>query len=424
MEIELTDPTGDDDARQEALRLGVAPIQYRYRDRSRTELRQVYMGAVLLYGEGSEVLAAVTQVDTVEYDLALAIKNLVDGRERKQIGYLTGHGEPDLLTAGGQPMAALRAELSQTKDLVAVQLGGETGVPEEVDALLVIGPRAPVSPRAQYQLDQYLMSGRPVAFFVSNYQPDMRTLRVQPLQHELDGLLGHYGVQLNRDLVLDRSSNGQLTVPVRRGQLSMRASVNHPLVPVTNNLSTESKVVKDLGIMTLPFTSSIDLAEPLPPELSAEVLARSTTHATRSKGVQRIDPATMRSPGPAEESGTFDLLVSLRGSFTSYFADREIPERFESDDVATKIRESSPTRLVVGGSTHFVANNQTLLLNLCDWLVQDTALIDIRSKQSHLAVLEEVEPKTLRMVKLANLLGPSILLILFSTLRTMRRRRA
>ena len=307
--------------------------------------------------------------------------------------------------------------------LTPVSLGGAEGVEEDLDALLVIGPQRPISLREQYQLDQYVMKGGSLAVFVSNYQPDLRSMRSRVLDHQLEGLLGHYGVQLNRDLVLDRTSNGKLPVPVRRGRFMMQIPVNHPLIPTTTSLSNSSLAVKNLDVVTLPFASSVTLTSNSSNELETEVLVKSSEHATRSRLVQQIDPDSLGVGLPDEEAGTFDMVVASRGSFTSFFADQEIPDRHEEDDPADKIRVSAPTRLVVGGSTHFVANNQTFVLNILDWLVEDTALIEIRSKTMQAAIFEPLDSKQVRNLKLANLLGPSFLVCLLAGFRLLRRRR-
>ena len=62
------------------------------------------------------------------------------------------------------------------------------------------------------------MRGGALGVFATNTKPDMRTLRAQSVYHGLDGLLGHYGVRLNRDLVVDRKQNGVMNFPVRQGK--------------------------------------------------------------------------------------------------------------------------------------------------------------------------------------------------------------
>jgi ABC-type uncharacterized transport system involved in gliding motility auxiliary subunit len=89
-----------------------------------------------------------------------------------------------------------------------------------------------------------------------------------------------------------------------------------------------------------------------------------------------------------------------------------------------KIRESAPARLVVSGSADFVANNVAFMLNLADWMVQDEALIGIRSKSVQLPELDPIEPATAQLWKLTNLLAGTVALLIVGGLRWLMRRRS
>ena len=39
-------------------------------------------------------------------------------------------------------------------------------IPDDVDALVIAGPKQPISERAKFVIDQFLMQGKSVAFFV------------------------------------------------------------------------------------------------------------------------------------------------------------------------------------------------------------------------------------------------------------------
>ena len=120
-----------------------------------------------------------------------------------------------------------------SSDLVLqpLQLGGEGSIPEEVDALLVIGPQKPLPDRALYQIDQYLMRGGAAAIFVTHTRPDLRTYRPTRTNAGLEPLLGHYGVKVNRDILLDRVQNGVMRFPMRVGNKQTSRDVNYALIP-------------------------------------------------------------------------------------------------------------------------------------------------------------------------------------------------
>ena len=217
MQIDIIDPTNRPEKEAEAQRFGVNSIEYRFRDRNITELKKVYMGAALVYGDRQETLPAITQIETLEYDIARALRKLLAEEKNKRIiGYTVGHDEPDLMTAGG-PMIALRERLLESYILEPVQLGGAGGIPENIDVLWIVGPQTAFSDRALYQVDQFLMKGGSVGIFATNTKADMRTLRPQNLYHNLEAFLGHYGVKLNRDILVDRTNNGRMSFPVRYG---------------------------------------------------------------------------------------------------------------------------------------------------------------------------------------------------------------
>ena len=432
MELQVVDPTGKKELEEEAQRFGIRPIQYAYRGSDRSELKRVFMGASFVYGEQQTALDAVTQVATIEYDIARTVHRLVAGDERKVVGFTTGHTEVDVLRAQG-PLETLRNQLADSYEVVAVPLGAEAGVPEEVDALLMLGPQQQVTQRARYQLDQYMMRGGSLAVFLTNYRTDLRTLRPTEIFHGMEGFLGQLGVVVNRDLVIDRGQNGKMRVPVRQGQYVVQVPVNHPAIPRVTDLADDSPIVKGMDQMLFPFASSIDISELLPPGAEAKVLARGSDDASRFQGVRTFDPSAYQRAIPGEEPGNWPLMVSVSGTFESTFADLPIPpvpaetpfgaSVVTPDDPASKITQGALARLVVSGSADSAANNVAMVLNLVDWMCQDESLIGIRSKAVQLPPLERPETTTMRWLLLVNTLGGTVVLLILGALRLLLRRR-
>lgn len=428
MEIEVVDPTSSPEAQEEARRFGIEPVQYRFRSAAVTEMKQVWMGVALVYGDRQDALPAVTVLETLEYDLARALKHLVSDDGPRTIGWSVSFEEPNLFAGGQTPLERIRATLAEEYVLKPVELGGAGGVPEDVDVLYVVGPQKPVSERAQYQIDQHLMRGGALAVFLTNTKPDLRTLKPQAVYHGLDGLVGAYGVQLNRDLVVDRARNGMMNFPVRQGKQVVSVPLNYPLIPKAVDLHKEHPAVRGLNEMLFPFVSSLTLAE-RSDGVEVSVLAASSADSSgRIRGVQTLDPGAFRVVAPGEERGSQPLLVALSGSWQSAFAAREVPRPVidgqpgDPDDPGARIREGAPARLVVAGSADFVANNIAFMLNLTDWLAEDEALIGIRTKAMPAAALEPPPPDRARLWRLLNLLGGSALLGVFAGLRWWSRR--
>ncbi len=431
MQVAVVDPSTDKALVEEAQKYGLTPLQYTVREEDRAELRTVWMGAVLVYGDRTEVLPALTNLAALEYDLAAAMHRLQQKVEDKPvIAYSIGHGEPDLSKPDG-PMRALVEGVGRKAFLVPVELGGAGLLAEEIDALLLIGPQSTLPDRALYQIDQFIMRGGATAVFVTSIRPDMRTLRTQRVASGLEPLVGHYGVKVHRDLVIDRVENGAMRFPVRVGNKTGTREINYPLIVRASTLSRESVLTGGLQSMLFPFASTVEVASDLSPDIRAEVLARSSPSSGAIHGLKQLDPQQFEAMLSSERRGPFDLAVAMTGAWRSFFETRPVPE--PSDEVpdeqdgigpdAALTVEGTNTRLLVAGSADAVANNSTFMLNVCDWLVQDTALVGIRSKTATVASMRPTTSGERSAWRGFNLAAGPGLLLLYGGWRQVRARR-
>lgn len=395
MTVEVLDPAASRALTEAATGFGLQQLDYTYREQDRSELRKIWMGAVLIYGDRHEVLPSITALDGLEYQLASAFQRLATKRDDlKTLGWTVGHGEPDFRTEQG-PVRTLTSELGKKFILRALPLGGAGSVPEEVDAVLVVGPQRPMSERALFQLDQFVMRGGALAAFVTNTRPDLKSMRPLRVSGGLEPLLGNFGVQVNRDLVLDRVQNGQMRFPVRAAGGQGYRELNFALIPKALELSPESVVVSGLDSITFPFASTISLAEDLPVGAQALALARSSASSGVVAKLETLDPVKLQNVLSSEKRGPFILMAQVKGAFRSFFETRGTPmpdpdfpnitSGNPDDDGAAPaespmIIEGGQTRLIVAGSADVVASNIPLLLNIADWLVADEALLGIRGK--------------------------------------------
>ncbi len=426
LEIRYTDPS-DDASQADAERFGIQPVQYRFRSSARQELKWVWLGVSLTYGNRREVVSPIAHLETLEYELVRAIRRVTTETDDRQIvGYTQGSGEPDLASFTDQknPLHQLRKQIESTHDFVPVVLGADGGVPENIDALLVIGPQNPVSPRAQYQIDQFVMGGGPTAFFISTIRPDWRRYRASEVPHGMQAQLAHYGLSFGRSVLLDRQSNEKLPVYVRVGGQLQVAEVNHPMAIVSRNMSPSSPAVRGLDALILPFATAVSVAKDLPPERRGSVWAHTGAGAVTTDSFPSLDFKELAEPIDGEVAGPFPVAVAVSGVFDSWFAERPVPpppgrtEALAEDD---KIVAGVPGRIVAVGSADFVANNHAFVLNTVDWLLQDASLIEIRSRKVGFAELDAPDAAQAMPIKLGMAGLPFGLLILLSFLRVRGR---
>ena len=91
----------------------------------------------------------------------------------------------------------------------------------------------------------------------------MRSLKPQNLFHGMEPLLGHYGVQVNRDLLVDRVNNGRMTFPIRYGETVRPVQLNDPLIPKLTIVNGNAPAVKGIDSMLALFASSVVISEQL-----------------------------------------------------------------------------------------------------------------------------------------------------------------
>lgn len=428
LEIQRIDPSASREAVEEAQAYGISPIPYRYQDWQGAELREVYLGVSFVYGDRQAAADALVSLESAEYELLRAIATVTrDPEDRRTVGYLQGDGEPDLAQfPADNPMGALRDHLLLTTELVPVTLGGDEGVPPDVDALLVIGPQQPLTDRAQYQLDQFLMGGGAAALYISSLRPDFASMRVDTVRHGLGPMLAHYGVQLGKAVLIDRTHNERIPLPIVVGRRRTMVQLNYPLVPSTSRLNRGVHPVRRVEKAVLPFTTPVALADELPAGVEGQVWVETMPESSAVDGLVHITYEALQAPPMGEETGSFPVAVGLQGRLTSFFADRPIPppvgREVAPDDPLEKLVDGEPSRLFVAGSADFVANNIEIVQNTIDWLLEDELLIDVRARQVSVAPLERIDAATAWKHKLLVVLVPLSLLWIVSAVLLLRRR--
>jgi ABC-type uncharacterized transport system involved in gliding motility auxiliary subunit len=378
IEVVAKDPSADPEVAQEALSYGVHGLPYAFRSADRTETRTVWLGLALLYGERHVAIDALPVVERMEYEVVRAIASLeADPKDRKVVGWWTGHGEPDPSSASGEsPLKDLWSRLGERASTRVL-----TGpIPDDVDLLVIAAPREPVSSEDQAALDRFVLRGGRILAFLSSFQPDFD--RGQPVEsdHGLHAWLGRHGVVLGKDLLLDRQHEERLGVPIGGRWVQLP----HPLAPSTTDLDRTIPAVRGLAKLVLPFASSVRPADPPPDGIEAEVWASTDPDSAAIKGLRTLDPTVVqRGKLSSEVAGPHPVVTALSGAFPA-------------DDGS----RGRPARLVVVGSADAVANDPELVLNAVDWLVEDPVLIGLRSRMTGDPVLPKPSSATLLRAKL------------------------
>lgn len=286
---------------------------------------------------------------TTESDFTNALLKLTS-TEPKKVAFLIGHGERPLSEPGNHSYgAAVRALEADNYTVTPVNLAIEA-IPEDVEAIIIAGPTAPLLERDQQILKEYLRAGGKMMIL---YDPGP--------SFGLEALVEDYGVTLGRDLVLDpeRAFYGDQAAPV---------ILEYGWNPIT----------KDLPQTVLPHATYIS-----PPEVAQEGVVVERLAVTSNRGWAETDLSQPRFDEGVDPQGPLALAVSIEAEVAT--AEGAPAGQDEPDQGADRSRPR--TRVVVFGDSDFASDgfigmggNRDLFVNSVNWLTESEELISIRPK--------------------------------------------
>jgi ABC-type uncharacterized transport system involved in gliding motility auxiliary subunit len=298
-----------------------------------------------------------------------SIASLIDIHQ--SIGSLTGKGTLDISgqtsmrnpAAGQQSSAAnFRALLQESYSIQDVNL--EEGIPAGIRCLIVAQPTEEFSDYDLFQLDQFLMRGNSLAFFIDPFKEILppRAMNMgqqgpvyRPLETGLEKLLSHWGLTYREAFVLDENSYRQ-QMPTEMGggerniyfaPLIQKRFINNDL-PFMENIN---------GLVTLQIAPlDLDADRISETGLTAHRLFSSSEKSWEMSGDINLNPAFLQPPDSPEEQSSKPLAYLVEGPFPSYFADKPIPEKPQPEQ---ETDEASPDAGENGGGTEKASGGDT-----------------------------------------------------------------
>jgi ABC-type uncharacterized transport system involved in gliding motility auxiliary subunit len=347
---------------------------------------QLKFGTVIItYGKRREKIEKRSE-EVQEQDLTNTIIK-VGRSEAKTIYFIQGHGEKDLSDTDRPGYSEAKTALqNQGYKVETVNLATEGKIPPDAKVLILAGPSAELFPQELQLISDFLSKGA-CGFFV---------LVDPPPAPSLDSFLKDWGIQVDKDIVLDNSNEGRLmgsTIPIVRSYENHRITESFKLTTV------------------FPLTRSIQPEKTMPAGISAETLFKSNSRSwgetDLKNGEASFDPAQ-------DFKGPLPLAVA---------ATREIKPASDKSSAAK-------TRIVVTGTSAFAMNaffgaggNGNLFLNMVSWLAQDEDLISIRPKppEDRRILLSQSQLSVLRLITIFGL--PLVAVIIgFAIVWTRRRK--
>ena len=257
---------------------------------------------------------AIAGLDSLESAIGDSLQSLM--AKSTDIGYITGHQEPSIYDTqnGAGHFNSLVSDLYTLKEL---DLSKNT-IPANLTTIIINGPKSEFSDAELYKIDQFLMRGGNVLFFVDPFNATQGNYYQQPqylpLDTKLGKLLSAYGVNLGQNYVMDE--NCYTTTQQGYGKLSL------PWAPLLqkDGLNASSVITKNLGYVIFLQNSAVDAkTAQADKDLKVTVLAKSSPKSWLVSKDIMLNPLMTSAPSDKSTEKAEDLAVLVEGKFKSAF---------------------------------------------------------------------------------------------------------
>jgi gliding-associated putative ABC transporter substrate-binding component GldG len=356
---------------------------------------------------------------------------LLTQTDSQRILFLEGHGEWN-----DEDLAEIMDYLSYEYTIDRGVLSDDSPALDMYDLIIIAGPQSPFSEQDKFIIDQYLMRGGSLLWFVNGVQ--LRSYDELAQQGEtisiandlnLGDLFFTYGLRINPVVLQDSQC---LNIPiVRNDTLNHTDYIEKPwyYAPLLQ-VNEQSKITKGLSFVKTEFASTLSLVGDRP-SIRKEILLTSSRLAHSVPVPARISlEETDRQPDKNYfNESQLPVAVLLSGTFPSVFNNRVI----RSQENKHFLSESKPTQLILAASEEIIRSgydrysqtqfaNRELVLNMVNHLTDNEKIGQLKNKNLQIQLLnkQQLQQNQMKIILFNIILPPSIILVLFVILSTIR----
>lgn len=450
--------------RKQLAKQGIMPINLRLVENDETTQRLIYPIAIVNYnnrqvivnllenetpGVPKEVILN-NSVSLLEYKLSNAIEKLLSF-DRPNIVFTTGHGELEPIQTGD-----LEKTLRQYYDTGRLNLDSTYHIPaDKVDVLIVAKPRDSFPEKHKFMIDQYIMNGGKVIWLIDKLAATLDSLQGRaeyiPADYSLnlDDQFFKYGFRLQPDVVADLECSHIPLVVGKMGNAPQFDKFKWFYYPIVTPRSNHP-IVKSLDRIHFQFPGTIDTIKTKTPVLKTTLLTTSQYSKVQYNPVRLNFEILKYDPDPSKFNKPYQTVaLLLEGNFPSLYENRVTDDMLQGMKKLNMeyLTVSKPTKMVVVSDGDIARNdvnkttqeiyplgynrfenymfaNKDFMLNAIEYLLDDAGVIEARSKEVKLRLLDTVRAKEEKLNwQLTNILLPILFVLGFGFLYAYWRKR-
>lgn len=374
-------------------------------------------------------------VQELEYSLTNSIRKL-QLIKKPEVVFLEGHGELDTIQT-----ADLMKSLSEYYTVYRSPLNHNLKALQGTDAIVIAQPDSAFDEKDKFIIDQFIMRGGKALWLIDPVYTNMDTFRLKGFtlgfknELNLEDMLFKYGCRLNPVLVQDlQCATIPINVGFKKGQpnFQMFPWLYNPLVlPSINH-----PIVKNLDLIKFEFAGTIDTVTAY--DVKKTILLQTSKYTKTQPTPARVALAMVNfQPKEDQFRNSYqNVACLLEGKFESVYKNR-LTRTIMNDSAIAFQDKSKPTKMIVVSDGDIAKNdyqrttgmiyplgydiymkqtfaNKTFLLNCMNYLLDDEGLLQLRSREVKLRLLDKkkinLQGNQWKMINLAYPLGIIVLL--------------
>lgn len=399
-------------------------------------------------------------IQNLEYNLINTIRKLII-KDKPRVLFLDGQAElndyrlADIMYSLKDYYDVDRAKIDGKINSLMVRMNSkEKPLTNKYAVMVIAKPDSAFQEKDKYFIDQFVMHGGKILWLIDPVFASMDSLRKAPGETigfgrdlNIDDMLFKYGVRINTDLVLDLTS---LPIPLITGQSGGKPQIDlvpwdyfPMIIPESNH-----PIVKNLNAITMEFASTIDTVGGKGIKKTVLLTTSKYSRAVNTPTRISLDIMYKKVDERLYNMPNLPVAVLLEGQFESVFQNR-IPLSIVSDKESFDYLEiSKPNKMIIVSDGDVIKNqldkrtgnpyplgydqytnqtfgNKDFILNCIDYLIDDSGILSVRSRELKMRILDNKKLKDSKIklsIQLVNTILPVVLILIYGFIQLFIRK--